>query len=127
LINNGLISYFTGIHDFSILKSTGLIGHRFENWFLNEIQAWMDGATERHQISFWRTAADAEVDFVVTLGTQIIPFEITYNSKVSQKKLNNLRNFMKKTPKCAFGVICYMGPFVWDEEERLLFLPAWMM
>ncbi len=32
LRNNGLISYFTGIKDLSILNQTGLIGHRFENW-----------------------------------------------------------------------------------------------
>ena len=42
------------------------VGHRFENWFLNEIKIWLDARAERHEIYFWRTAAGAEVDFVVT-------------------------------------------------------------
>ena len=50
--NNGLVSYLTGIHDLTVLKTTGLIGSRFENWFLNEMQTWLDTRLERHQIFF---------------------------------------------------------------------------
>ncbi len=127
LINNGLISYLTGIHDLSILKTTGLIGHRFENWFLNEIQTWMDTTTERHQISFWRSSAGAEVDFVVSFANQVIPFEVTYSPQILTKKLNNLKGLMKSIPNTTLGVFCYMGDFSFDEENRILYLPAWMI
>ncbi len=127
LINNGLISYLTGIHDLTILKNTGLIGHRFENWFLNEIQAWLDTQSENHPIYFWRTAGGAEVDFVVTLGRQVIPFEITYASQIEVKKFNNLKGFMTALPEASMGVFCYMGPLSFDQENRVLFLPAWMI
>lgn len=127
LINNGLISYLTGIHDLAILKSTALIGHRFENWFLNEIQAWLDTQSENHQIYFWRTAGGAEVDFVVTLGRRVIPFEITYASQIETKKLNNLKGFMSDTPDAPIGVFCYTGPLLFNQEDRILFLPAWMI
>ena len=125
MVNNGLIRYLTGIHDLSILKTTGIVGHRFENWLLNEMQTWLDTHPERHQISFWRTNAGAEVDFVVTVGRQSIPFKITYSSSIEGKKLNNLKNFMKSTPEANYGVFCYMGPFSFDKENRILFLPAW--
>lgn len=125
LINNGLVSYLTGIHDPAILKSTGLIGHRFENWFLNEIQTWLDTKSENRQIYFWRTAGGAEVDFIVTLGRRIIPFEITYASQIDTKKLNNLKGFMASVPEVSIGVFCYMGPLSFDQENRILFLPAW--
>jgi uncharacterized protein len=127
LINNGLVSYLTGIHDVGILKTTGLIGHRFENWFLNEVQSWLDTSSEHHQISFWRTGADAEVDFIVAHGQQVIPFEVTFASQVPAKKLNNLKGLMRSYPKAALGVFCYMGPLSFDEENRLLYLPAWMI
>ncbi|MFH1831745.1 MAG: AAA family ATPase [bacterium] len=127
LINNGLISYLTGIHDLAILKTTSLIGHRFENWFLNEIQTWLDTQTENCQTYFWRTAAGAEVDFVVTRGRQIIPFEITYAAQIETKKLNNLKNFMIACPESSIGVFCYMGPLAFDQENRILFLPAWII
>ncbi len=127
LINNGLISYLTGIHRFSPLKITGLIGHRFENWFLNEIQTWLDTQSERHQVYFWRTGAGAEVDFVVTVGRKVIPFEVTYSPSIEPKKYNNLKDFMKSTPEAAIGVFCYMGPLSFDNENRIIFLPAWMV
>lgn len=127
LINNGLISYLTGIHDLVILKSTGIVGHRFENWFLNEIQTWLDTQTENCRIYFWRTAAGAEVDFIVTVGSQIIPFEITYASHIDTKKLNNLKGFMADYQEVSIGIFCYMGPLVFDEKNRILFLPAWMI
>src|SRR5262249_8347099 len=127
LINNGLVSYLTGVHDLSVLKITGLIGHRFENWFLNEIQTWLDKAAERHQINFWRTAYDAEVDFVLTLGSQIIPIEVTYAPQISTKKLHHLKSFMQHTPKSTLGLFCYTGPLSFDGDHRILFLPAWML
>jgi len=127
LINNGLISYLTGIYDFALLKSTGLVGHRFENWFLNEIQTWLDTQSENRQIYFWRTAGGAEVDFVIALGRRVIPIELTYASKIEVKKLNNLKSFMASCPEVSVGVFCYMGPLSFDEENRILFLPAWMI
>jgi uncharacterized protein len=110
LTNNGLVSYLSGIHDLSILKTTGLIGHRFENWFLNEIQSWLDTSAERHQISFWRTTMGAEVDFVVTFGNQVIPFEITYSPQILAKKIKNLKSFLQNTPKAEFGVFLLYRP-----------------
>jgi predicted AAA+ superfamily ATPase len=127
ITNNGLVSYLTGIHSLQILQTTGLIGHRFENWFLNELQAWTDTIAERHEIYFWRTSSDAEVDFIVQLGREIVPFEVTFASQIHSKKINNLKSFMKSTPQCHLGVFCYLGPLSYDEKERILYLPAWMM
>lgn len=127
ITNNGLVSYLTGIHDLQILKTTSLIGHRFENWFLNELQTWLDVVPERSQIAFWRTAADAEVDFVVSVADQIVPFEVTYSSQASKKKVNNLIRFMNSTSKASLGVLCYSGDLSFDKETRILYLPAWMI
>jgi uncharacterized protein len=127
LINNGLVSYLTGIYALSTLKTTGLIGHRLENWFLNEVQTWLDTQVQKHTITFWRTGAGAEVDFVVSLGAQVVPFEVTYSDYIDSKKFNNLKGFMKATPQSSLGVFCYMGAPGYDAQNNILFLPCWMM
>lgn len=127
MINNGLVSYLTGIHDVAILKSTGLVGHRLENWFLHELQTWLDTQVEHQQLYFWRTGSGAEVDFVAVLGGRVVPFEITHAATVEMKKINNLRNFMAAVPEAPFGVLCYMGPLNFDTERRILCLPVWMI
>lgn len=127
VVNNGLVSYLTGLYASVILKNSGLIGHRFENWFLNEIQTWLDTQVEKHQIYFWRTSHGTEVDFVVTKGKLIVPFEVTYSQHIDTKKLNNLKNFLQDTSKAQLGIFCYMGRLSYDSKNRILFLPAWMI
>ena len=77
LLNNGLISYLTGIYDHAVLVKSGLIGYRFENWFLKELQIWLDREVQKNNIYFWRTSGNVEVDFVVERGDGIFPFEVT--------------------------------------------------
>jgi predicted AAA+ superfamily ATPase len=127
LRNNGLISYFTGIGDLSILNQTGLIGHRFENWFLNELNSFMDSISEYHKIYFWRTHSGQEVDFVAQIGEQILPFEVTYSTQAFPKKIRNLKAFIADNPKASFAVYLYRGPLKFDEENKILFLPSWMI
>jgi uncharacterized protein len=125
--NNGLISYFTGIKELSILNQTGLIGHRFENWFLNELNSFMDPIGEYNKIYFWRTHSGQEVDFIVQIGEAIIPFEVTYSVQVLPKKIRNLKAFLKDNPKANFAVYLYRGPLKFDKDNEVLFLPAWMV
>lgn len=127
LKNNGLISYFTGIIDFSILNQTGLIGHRFENWFLNELNTFMDSLCDFHKIYFWRTHSGQEVDFVVQIGQKIIPFEVTYSTHAILKKINNLKAFLKDNRKATFSIYLYRGALKFDKKNKILFMPAWMI
>jgi predicted AAA+ superfamily ATPase len=127
LQNNGLISYFTGITEFSILNQTGLIGHRFENWFLNELNSFMDSIGDYHRVFFWRTHSGQEVDFVVQVGEKILPFEVTYSVQILPKKIHNLKVFLKDNPITSFAIYLYRGPLKFDKEDNILFLPAWMV
>lgn len=127
LRNNGLISYFTGVKDLPILIQTGLIGHRFENWFLNELNSFLDSVGSYCKTYFWRTHSGSGVDFVVQVGEKIVPFEITYSVQALPKKIHNLRTFLKDNPKATFGVYLYRGPVKFDKENNILFLPAWMV
>lgn len=127
LRNNGLISYFTGIKELSILNQTGLIGHRFENWFLNELSSLMDPIGDYHKIYFWRTHSGQEVDFIVQIGEKIVPFEVTCSKQVLPKKVRNLKAFLEDNPEIKYAVYIYLGAMNFDEKNRILFLPAWMV
>jgi uncharacterized protein len=127
ITNNGLVSYLTGIKDLSILKTTGLLGHRFENWFLNELQTWQDTVPAHHMIYFWRTTTGIEIDFIALSGSQTIPFEVTYSTQIPMKKVKNLLSFMQNEPKAKIGIYVYMGEFKIDETNKIIFLPAWML
>jgi predicted AAA+ superfamily ATPase len=126
LLDNGLIGYLTDIVDYKILEKTGLIGSRFENWFLNELQVALDRNPHHSEIYFWRTSTGMEVDFVVQIGKKIYPFEVTCNAKPDRKKIRNLTSFMQ-VENARIGFYVYNGEYKFDEQQKICFLPAWMI
>ena len=125
LINNGLISFLTGIYKQEILEKTGLIGHRFENWFFQILNIWLDQSSGQHRIYYWRTTGGVEVDFVVDKKPFILPFEVTVGTHKDPKKIKHLKQFMAVEPRATQGFYIYNGPYDYDKEARIYFLPAW--
>lgn len=124
LLNNGLVSLLTGLFDISTLQQSGLIGHRLENWFLNELRVWLTRSPLHHTIHFWRTSSGAEVDFIVSRKPAIFPFEITWNTTIDAKKIKNLRTFLAEST-AKWGYYVYRGDFAIDQTQRIIFLPCW--
>jgi len=125
LLDNGLISYLTGIDELAVLQKSGLIGHRFESWFLKELQIWLDRETRRSEIYYWRTSNGNEVDFIVQKNPFVYAFEVTYSNRVQDKKIKNLINFMANEPKAKLGFYIYTGEYFYDSKNNICFLPAW--
>jgi hypothetical protein len=125
LRNNGLVSILTGLVEYRTLTSTGLIGHRFENWFLNELSVWLARDPMRSEIYFWRLESGGEVDFIVEKKPFVYPFEVTYNTIPDVKKLRNLSKFLADEPRAKWGYYIYRGDFSIDEDRRICFIPAW--
>jgi predicted AAA+ superfamily ATPase len=125
LFNNGLISYMTGIYDGKILEKTGIIGYRFENWFLKELQIWLDRESRRTGIYYWRTSGGKEVDFVVEKKPAVFPFEVTYSDRKQDKKIKNLSVFLQEEKNAEKGFYIYRGDFHYDKKLKICFIPAW--
>lgn len=123
--NNGIVSVLTGLDSLDLLKKSSGIGHRLENWFLKELQVWLDRDVKRHRIYFWRTVGDREIDFIVEQKPYLIPFEVTYGKKIDNKKLNNLVAFMNKTERAKWGVLIYNGDFLYKPDVKVYCIPAW--
>jgi predicted AAA+ superfamily ATPase len=124
LLNNGLVSLLTGIFELNLLQKTGLIGHRLENWFLNELNTWLTRTPMRCSIHYWRTSTGVEVDFVVVKKPTIYPFEVTYSSTIDRKKLKNLKAFLADEPKASWGFYIYQGDFLVDTDAKIIFIPC---
>ncbi|MEI6790186.1 MAG: AAA family ATPase [Myxococcaceae bacterium] len=127
LCNNGMISYLTGLEDLSVLEKTGVIGQRMENWVLKELQIWLDRDSHRSHICYWRTRDGVEVDFVVDRAPCVYPFEVTYGTEPRREKIRSLKVFLAQEPKATWAYYIYQGDFKIDSENRIIFLPAWML
>lgn len=125
LLNNGLVSYLTGISSIDILNTSGMIGHRLENWFLKELQVWLDRSPKKSEIYYWRTSGNIEVDFVVTKATNIFPFEVTNNKQIDTRKIKHLRTFLQEYKSASFGIYIYGGEFAFDQQHKIFFVPSW--
>lgn len=127
LMDNGLISYLTGIQNLQVLIQTGLVGHRFENWVLKEVQIALDRDPRKSQVYFWRTSGQVEVDLVIEKAPQVIPIEVTFGEKIQGKKVSHLKSFLREEAKARFGLYIYNGPFQYSSEDRIFFIPAWVL
>ncbi|MDO8953641.1 MAG: AAA family ATPase [Gammaproteobacteria bacterium] len=123
LLNNGLISYLTGLDQLALLEKSGQIGHRFENWFLKELQITKSRHARKIDIYYWRTHTGTEVDFVLSAKPNIYPFEVTYTQKIDSKKVKNLCHFMKEEG-AEYGFYIYQGEFRYDAVNKIYFLPS---
>lgn len=122
--DNGLISALTGLIDLKMLQQSGMVGHRFENWLLGELSTWLNKQAGRSEIYYYRTAAGAEVDFVVNIKPFIYPFEATISEYIDRKKLNNLTTFIEDK-KLNWGFYVYRGKFQINHQRKIIFIPAW--
>lgn len=127
LLNNGITNYLMGTLQLPLLQTTGLIGHRFETWCLNELTQWLSRHATYTTLHFWRASTGIEVDFVIDKKTHVLPFEATYSNQVDKKKLRNLISFLKDEPKALFGVYIYTGEYRYDATQRIFYLPAWAL
>ena len=125
LLNNGLISLLTGIMDIPVLEKSGLIGHRLENWFFNEVNVFAARQVLPTKLYYWRTSSGVEVDFVLVTKPQVYPFEVTYTHKIQPKKIKNLKMFVNSTIGAEWAYYVYTGPFDVDETNKIIFLPCW--
>ncbi|MEI7842363.1 MAG: ATP-binding protein [Gallionellaceae bacterium] len=83
LRDSGLLHTLLGITDLNALSGHPVIGASWEGWALEQL-AQLLGA--QWQLSFYRTAAGAEIDVVAECGNQRVGFEIKFSSTPTLSK-----------------------------------------
>jgi predicted AAA+ superfamily ATPase len=90
-----------------------LEGFALEGLVGQHLRAWCDQQTEMNTLSFWRTRAWLEVDFIVFGPTAFLAIEVKNSSEVHPGNLRGLLSFKEDYPE-ATPILLYRG------KQRLL-------
>jgi predicted AAA+ superfamily ATPase len=83
---------------------TELFGNAFESFIFQELTAHSHYSGLNYAISYWRTASQIEVDFI--LGRHEIAIEVKSSNKISSRHLNGLKIFMEEYKVKRAIIVC---------------------
>ena len=81
-------------------------GPHLENLVLNDLLAWRDTSPRRPEVSYWRTAAGEEIDFVLELDGVLLPIEIEASDRPGRTTSNTCFPLRRNTVSAAARVCC---------------------
>ncbi|MFZ4099715.1 MAG: ATP-binding protein [Chlamydiia bacterium] len=125
LLDIGLLQAAMGLSE-PLLLENGLLAHRgalAEQLVGQELLAYAD-PRRASELFFWcqeKKGSAAEVDYVVQLGSSIIPIEVKAGTTGGMR---SLRQFMEQKSS-PFGVKVSEEPLAWDRQ--VLKLPAYLL
>jgi predicted AAA+ superfamily ATPase len=83
-------------------------GAGLEGLVAQHLRAWTDYSRGNHELSFWRTRAGSEVDFVVYGENTFCAIEVKNASRVSPHDVRGLRTFQSDYPEADVALL-YRG------------------
>lgn len=114
-LDYGMRNYAT--NNFNSLNARSDAGALAENFTVNEIR-------NDYSINFWRTTAKAEVDIVLTVGDNLIPIEIKFETMKKPKITRSFRSFLNiYKPDKALIVTKNLWAEKTFEETKVKFIP----
>jgi len=116
----GLRNYSLGL--FGHLNSPSECGFVFENLvFLMLKEKIQYSSTKLH---FWRTKDKAEVDFILDSGSDIIPFEVKFQSLKKDRIPRSLQSFIKRyEPSKAYIINLNYKKIIKTGKTTIYFIP----
>jgi len=103
-------------------------GALLENLVLVQLLAWREVELPRPQISYWRTAAGDEVDFVIESPKGLLPIEVKASPRARLQECRSIELFLDEHPKEArVGLLLYGGSEMVPLTPRILAAPFWMV
>lgn len=108
--DTGTLCYLAGIRDGQEACRSNLSGALFETAVFGELLKGAIHRGEQPRMYFWRTAAGAEVDFVIGRGTSLVPIKAKASSTASLQRGRGIAEFRKTYPDAAApGFVVYPG------------------
>ncbi len=93
-------------------------GVSLEGLVAQHLKAWVDDQLEMHQLNFWRTSSQVEVDFIVSGPTCFLAIEVKNGTIVHSGDLRGLQAFCEDYPE-ATPVLLYRGKHRYKEKGIL--------
>ncbi len=119
--DTGLLCYLLGIRKPEDIEIHPLRGAIFENFIFSELFKAFAHLGEEPPLYFWRDRTGHEIDFVLDLGTQIIPVEAKAGETVSRDQFKDLFYYLRlKDNPARRGVLVYAGEKGYLREDILV-------
>lgn len=67
-----------------------------------------------------------EIDFVIQMGSRLIPIEVKATADLNAFQVPLLKTFIREK-KLPFGIVLYKGVPYWENKDRLLYWPFWLI
>jgi hypothetical protein len=101
-------------------------GVHLETLVLADLHAWAGLQTRRPEVLYWRTADNAEVDFVVEAGAKLLAIEVKASAHVSLAHAANLRRFADEYGDACHGaLLLHDGDEITRLGDRVFAVPWW--
>jgi predicted AAA+ superfamily ATPase len=121
--DTGLLHFFLNIRDQKTLRVSPARGASWEGFVIEQAIAALQQALPQVQVFYWRTAAGAEVDLLVSIKNEWIPFEIKLHSSPTRDMLHGLKACMNDL-KLKRGYVLYPGARAYPLGDRITALPT---
>jgi hypothetical protein len=122
--DSGIASYLAGIEQSASISEDPLFGALFETYFAQNLLSILSAHWNRASLAFWSIQGRHEVDFVIESGNNCIALELKTAARWQEKNLSGLKAFLKTTPHCKAGIICYNGQEAVKLGKKLWALPV---
>jgi uncharacterized protein len=101
-------------------------GAHFENYVLTDLMAWRDTEAPRPEVTYWRTASGAEVDFVVERKRKLLAIEVKTGNAPGPGDVAHLKSFCAEYgSEVRGGVILHGGDESYWLGDNILAVPWW--
>ncbi len=122
--DSGLLHFQKGIRTIQELDNSQSIGNDFEHYVTEEILRGINaGLATNWDYNYYRTRAGAEVDLVLSGSFGVLPIEIKYGIKTSQKALISLKSFIKEH-NLPFGIVINNSDKIEMLSEQIIQIPV---
>lgn len=125
-LDSGVACRLLGIATLDHLVSHPLIGALAETWFFGEIQRFLAGRRRLESVYFWRTSDGHEVDFIIEVGSRIIPIEAKFSGTSSSDLSRGIRALeevgKRENAEITKGLVVYGGSEL-VERASAVFVP----
>lgn len=101
-------------------------GAHLENYVLTDLLAWRDTETPRPEVTYWRTAAGAEVDFIIERKRKLLAVEVKSGGAPSARDVVHLKEFCAEyAPEAVGGLLLHGGSESYWLSDRIIAVPWW--
>lgn len=122
--DTGLAAHLLNLAAATEIRSHALAGALLENVVFSAFFTWRETVHPRPEITYWRTAGGAEVDFVIEQGKKLFPVEVKTAKKISMHDLRHLEIFLDDySTRAAWGVVLHDTERAHPLTPRIVGLP----